>query len=171
LEPLVAAVPHPTRRNDLDALCRALERRWHDEIPITAAMGISVTGFDGAHLEVRAALAPNVNVHGTAFAGSLFSLASLCGWGMVHLQIQMQMQMQRRGLTGSIVFVEGRIRCLAPVHDDVTARCTWSDDAGAALATLANAGRARIMLATRLDCGGDLAAEFSGEYAARLSRQ
>jgi thioesterase domain-containing protein len=151
-----------TTRHDWRALCRALEARWHNEIPISAAMGITVDGFDGTRLDLRAALAPNVNVHGTAFAGSLFSLASLCGWGLVHLQ------MQRRELAGAIVFVEGNIRCLKPVHDDVRARCVWSEAADAALATLATSGKARFRLPTRLHCGEDVAAEFSGEYAVRL---
>lgn len=126
-------------------------------------MGITVAGFDGARLELRAALAPNVNVHGSAFAGSLFSLASLCGWGLLHLQLQC------RGLSGSIVFVEGSIRCLKPVRDDVGAACEWTTAAAAALEALASSRRGRFALTTRLRCAGDLAAEFSGEYAVRLA--
>jgi thioesterase domain-containing protein len=150
---------------DLAALARALETRWHEEIPISAAMGIAVVDFDGTRLDVRAALAPNVNVHGTAFAGSLFSLAALCGWGLLHLQLQ------RRGLDSAIVFVEGRIRCLKPVRDDVTARSAWGDEADAVLRALPATGRGCFLLATRLDCGGEVAAEFSGEYAVRLAAQ
>jgi len=150
---------------DLKGLGQALQARWHEEIPISAAMGIAVESFDGARLEVRAALEPNVNVHGTAFAGSLFSLAALCGWGLVHLQLQ------RQGLGAAIVFVEGRIRCLKPVRDDVIARCAWGSAADEVLAGLPAARRGRFVLNTRLDCGADLAAEFSGEYAVRLTDQ
>jgi thioesterase domain-containing protein len=158
-------MPHPTPPGGLDAACRALEARWHGEIPITAAMGISVAAFDGACLDVRAALGPNVNVHGTAFAGSLFSLAALCGWGLVHLQ------MQGSGLRGDIVLVDGRIRCLAPVRDDATASSRWTESAAAALATLAGTGRCRIELSVRVLCAGELAAEFSGQYAVRRAPQ
>jgi thioesterase domain-containing protein len=154
-----------TTRHDWNALCRALEARWHREIPISAAMGITIGGFDGTRLDLHAALSPNVNVHGTAFAGSLFSLASLCGWGLVHLQ------MQRRDLAGAIVFAEGHIRCLKPVHDDVRASCVWSEAEDAALNDLAASGKARFRLLTRLHCGEDVVAEFSGEYAVRLPRQ
>lgn len=154
-----------TEAVELEALGRALQARWHEEIPISAAMGISVAGFDGTGLDLRAALAPNVNVHGTAFAGSLFSLAALCGWGLLYLQ------MQRRELPGAIVFVEGRIRCLKPVRDDVSAHCAWADEAEAELATLAASRRGRVLLSTALHCGGETVAQFSGEYAVRLSVQ
>jgi thioesterase domain-containing protein len=150
---------------DLVALGRTLEARWHAEIPISAAMGIAVAGFAGRHLDLRAALEPNVNVHGTAFAGSLFSVAALCGWGLVHLQLQ------RQDLDGDIVFVEGRIRCLKPVREDVTARCAWGSEAEVVLDGLPRTGRGRFVLTTRLDCADGLAAEFSGEYAVRLKRQ
>jgi thioesterase domain-containing protein len=150
---------------DLESLSRALEARWHEEIPISAAMGIAVVGFDGNCLEVQAALAPNVNVHGTAFAGSLFSLAALCGWGLVYLQLQQE------GLQGAIVFVEGRIRCLKPVRDDVSARCAWGSEAAAVVTALSTARRGRFLLNTRLDCDGEVVAEFSGEYAVRLTDQ
>lgn len=154
---------------DPTALCRALEARWHREIPISAAMGIGVVGFEPAArpadtvLTVRAALAPNVNVHGSAFAGSLFSAASLCGWGLVYLQLR------RAGLEGSIVFVDGRIRCLKPVRGELLARCAWTDRAAAALAALPTDRRARIDLETRLTTEDALAATFQGEYAVRLT--
>lgn len=152
----------PARSEDhAAALCRELEARWHREIPISAAMGISVSRFHGGRLAVTAGLAANVNVHGTAFAGSLFSLASLTGWGLVYLQ------MLERNLTGSIVFVEGRIRCLKPVAADVTAQAVWTDDAAAALDALAESGRARFHLDVELDAGNGIAAEFGGEYGVK----
>lgn len=146
----------------LDSLCRDLERRWHDEIPISEAMGIAVRRFDGRTLEVSKALAPNVNVHGSAFAGSQFSVASLCGWGQVHLQLAL------RRLTGSIVFVEGTIRCLKPVRADALVRCCWDDDAATALDRLAESRQARILLNATLESSGIVGAEFRGEYAVRL---
>ncbi len=152
----------PTRSEDhAAALCRELEARWHREIPISAAMGISVSQFHGGRLAVTAELAANVNVHGTAFAGSLFSLASLTGWGLVYLQ------MLDRNLTGSIVFVQGQIRCLKPAEADVTARAGWSESAAAALDALADSGRARFHLNVELDAGNGIAATFSGEYGVR----
>lgn len=149
--------------DDLAARCRALEARWHREIPISAEMGVEVAAFDGATLRVRAALAPNVNVHGTVFGGSLFSVAALCGWGQVHLQLV------QRGLNASILFVGGSIRCLAPARDDIDAGCGWPAEAADALAALPDADRCRIRLQVIVDSGAARAAEFEGEYAVRLA--
>lgn len=144
---------------------RALERRWHREIPISAAMGIAVREFDGQRLGVSAELEPNRNVHGTAFAGSLFSLASLAGWGQVYLQLE------RRALEGSIVFVEGNIRCLRPVTAEVIAWASWSEAAEDVLRALAaggSGGRGRFLVEVHLEVAGAAAAEFRGEYAVKL---
>ena len=70
-----------TAEDPLDVLART----WRTEIPITDAMDLGPVRFDDHGLTVRADLAPNVNVHGTAFAGSLYAIAALSGWGLVHL--------------------------------------------------------------------------------------
>jgi len=144
-----------------DGRLHALETRWHTEIPISATMGVRVHSFDGTTLETVAALAPNRNIHGTAFAGSQFSLASLCGWGQVWLQLE------EAGLAGSIVFVQGAIQCVAPVRDAMVARCAWNETAAEALAALSSSGRARCHLDVRIESGDVIAAEFSGVYAVR----
>jgi len=144
-----------------DGRLHALETRWHTEIPISATMGVRVHRFDGTTLETTAALAPNLNIHGTAFAGSQFSLASLCGWGQVWLQLD------AAGLDGSIVFVEGSIRCVTPVRDAMLARCVWNQSAAEALDALRGSGRARCHLDVRIECADAVAAEFSGVYGIR----
>ncbi|HAR30771.1 MAG TPA: hypothetical protein DCR65_04555 [Gammaproteobacteria bacterium] len=149
----------------VDARLRALEARWHAEIPISAVMGIRVLGFDGAELTTAAPLARNVNVHGTAFAGSQFSVASLCGWGQIWLQLA------ARDWAGSIVFVGGDIRCLVPVDADMEARCQWTASAEAAFAALEREYRARVLLDVELTVAGQVAASFSGEYAIRRQRE
>ena len=149
----------------VDPRLRALEARWHTEIPISAVMGVRVLGFDGAVLITAAPLACNVNVHGTAFAGSQFSVASLCGWGQIWLQLA------ARDWVGSIVFVGGDIRCLLPVDADMEARCRWTDSAAAAFAALEHDYRARVRLDVELTTAGRVAASFSGEYGIRRQRE
>ena len=80
----------------MEALCKELELTWHRDIPLAAAMSIAVEGYDGRTLTVRAPLPPNRNLHGTAFAGSLFSTCVLTGWGAAWLALH------ERGLTGVI---------------------------------------------------------------------
>ena len=57
-------------------------------MPPVAAIGIDVVGYDGERLRMRAPLAINVNDKGTAFGGSMTSLMTLAGWGLVTLRLQ-----------------------------------------------------------------------------------
>jgi len=140
-------------------LTTELERIWHTEIPISAAMDIRIHSYANDVLEVHAALAPNVNVHGTAFAGSLYAVAALTGWGLTWLQLR------KRNLPGHIVIAEGSIRYVRPVDGEIVARCAF--DAAtheAPFAKLASTGRCRFTLECSI--GGD-AAVFAGQYAVR----
>lgn len=147
----------------LGALCEELEAVWHDTIPLTRALEIKVRSFDGETLEVAAGLAPNINLHGTAFAGSLYAISALCGWSMVHLQLAM------RELHGSIVLAEGRIRYLKPVAEEIVATCSFGEQA-AAFDRLADSGKTRFPLTTRIAAGGADAAMFEGEFGVKLKR-
>ena len=65
--------------------CQQLQTIWHEQIPLSKAMQMQITDFDGDVLTTQASLEPNVNVHGTTFAGSLYAIQALTGWGMMHL--------------------------------------------------------------------------------------
>ena len=141
-----------------------LERIWHREIPISAAMGIRIVRFANDVLEARAALAPNVNVHGTAFAGSLYAIAALTGWGSVWLALQ------ARGLDGHIVIAEGSIQYLKPVGAEIVARCRFAtEDQAHAWQTLGETGKCRFPLDVAVAVAGadEDAARFRGSYAVR----
>ena len=69
------------------AICAALTKTWYEQIPLSAAMGVELVSFDNNLLKVGADLQPNINLHGTGFAGSLYAINALCGWSMVHLQL------------------------------------------------------------------------------------
>jgi len=147
-----------------NALCAELQHIWHTQIPISAAMEIAVVEFANDVLVVRAALAPNVNVHGTAFAGSLYAIAALCGWGMTWLQLKM------RDMDASIVIAQANIRYAAPVQQAIVATCRFHGaELDAAMARLASTGKARFNLNCAIDAHAPEAALFSGEYAVRLN--
>ena len=143
-----------------------LERIWHREIPISAAMGIRIAGLANDTLEARAALAPNVNVHGTAFAGSLYAIAALTGWGAVWLALE------RRGIDGHIVIADGTIQYLRPVAGEIVARCRFaSAEHASAWQTLEATGKCRFPLEVAIAGDGEDAARFRGSYAVRLERR
>jgi len=59
-----------------------LQRRIHAGIPLSRAINFWVTTLGDTVIEVEAPLAPNINVHGTGFAGSLYALGILTAWGL-----------------------------------------------------------------------------------------
>ena len=95
----------------------------------------------------------------TAFGGSLYSLAVLCGWGMVHLKLA------EAGLRKHIVIQESNIRYLLPVDQDIQAECCLDDVAFKCfLRTLQKHDRARLSLDVIIIHDNQLAVEFSGRY-------
>jgi thioesterase domain-containing protein len=137
----------------------ALEQILHTEIPISRAMGICVAGYDGTNLKLDAPLAPNTNHKRTAFGGSLYSLAVLCGWCLLHLRLA-EVKLHKH-----IVIQESRIRHLHPVEHDLHAECRLNDAAFRHfLLTLKKHGRARISLDVIINQDNRPAVEFSGRY-------
>ena len=149
----------------MKSLCIELERTWHTEIPISKAMGIHVVEFSNDALMVRAELAPNINVHGTAFAGSLYAIAALCGWGMTWLQLK------TRSVDGSIVIADGRIHYERPVQEPIVAICRFTTaDQADALRRLESTGKTRFILECVIAAKGQEAARFTGDYAVRINK-
>ena len=52
----------------------------YQHIPLAVAMQVNIDAYDGQHLVISAPLAVNNNDKGTAFAGSISSLATVSGW-------------------------------------------------------------------------------------------
>lgn len=138
--------------------CADLQHTWHRTIPLSAFMQLQIDQFDGNLLACRAPLAPNKNLHHTMFAGSIYSLMTLTGWGLVWLQLQ------ALGLQGDIVLADADIRYLAPVHHDACAEVQLLDAAGD-LSALQQGRRVRQLLVVRLTDNGKVLAEFHGRFA------
>lgn len=97
--------------------CRELQQTWHEQIPISEHMGIKLYQYTERTIETRASLNKNINLHGTMFAGSIYSLATLTGWGMIFLQ------MKQKGLHGEIVLGDASIHYHKPVTMKPRAIC------------------------------------------------
>lgn len=144
---------------DINRLCEELTRVWYEQIPLSKAMGVELRSFNNNVLIVAADLEPNINLHGTGFAGSLYAINALCCWSMVHLQLEM------RGLVGSIVLADGRINYARPVKDQtIVAVCDFGEQVRA-LDDLANRGKSRFSLTSSITSGGKPAATFEGDFA------
>jgi thioesterase domain-containing protein len=147
-----------------DEIAAELQATWHREIPLAAAMQVSVASCASDEIAVRAPLIPNRNLHGTAFAGSLFSVCVLTGWGMTWLALQ------RRSLTGVIVVADSRIRYRKAVGSEILCRCRVEASLlDESLEPLAASGRASLPLACTIDADGKAAVTFEGKYVVHAS--
>lgn len=137
--------------------CKELQRTWAETIPITEHMGIKLHMYSGNTLETRASLNKNINVHGTMFAGSIFSLATLTGWGMLYLQLK------ERQLEGDIVLGDGDIHYHKPVTMKPRGICNVESLAGK-YTNLEKNKKARFTLHIDILDGDNPVAEFKGIY-------
>lgn len=150
---------------DRTALCAELTATWHREIPIVSAMGMTVERYDGRSLTVRAPLQPNRNVHGTTFAGSLYSACVLTGWGAVWLALREQ------DLHGVIYAAESSVKYRKGVDGDFLCSCTVDADAlRAGIEAFRAAGRASFDLVCTIDNGDKRAVTFAGTYVVHAKR-
>ena len=128
---------------------RTFLRKALDEIPLTRAMQIVLRDYDGDRLSLSAPLAPNVNDKGCAFGGSLASLLTLAGWGLVVLKLK---ALDR---DCDIYVQDSTIRYIAPLWTDLIAHAELArgESWQAFAATLGARGRTRL----RLTCHAPLA--------------
>lgn len=140
----------------------------YQTMPPVAALQMSISGYDGTRLRLRAPLAANVNDKGCAFGGSLGSLMTLASWGLVAMRVQ------AAGLVADVFVADSQIRYLAPLFADIEAEAELAADASwdEFITTLRERGRARTQLVARvmLPKGvlpeGGVAATFSARYVA-----
>ena len=149
---------------ELHDLCTDLQAIWYQQIPLSKAMDMRIVDFADNTLTCCASLAPNVNVHGTAFAGSLYAVQALTGWGMMHLQLQLH------ELDASIVIANGQIDYAKPVAEEIVVSCSFAGQE-AAMDNLQKSGKGRFQLTSKVQLSdGSSAGSFFGLYAVRLNR-
>ncbi|GGO71132.1 bifunctional GNAT family N-acetyltransferase/hotdog fold thioesterase [Bowmanella pacifica] len=137
--------------------CKELQDIWYETIPISEQMGIKLYQYTGRTLEVRASLNKNINLHGTMFAGSIFSLATLTGWGMLHLQLK------EKGLEGEIVLGDADIHYHKPISMQPRALCNIESVSGKS-DLLAKGRKSPFKLVVEIHDGHSAVAEFHGVY-------
>lgn len=142
-------------------------REYCRGMPPVAAMGVEVEGFHGDALRLTAPLSANVNDKGNAFGGSLTSLMTVAGWGLVTLKLRLA------GLKAEVYVADSQIRYLAPLYGDLVADASFAQDQSpdTFLDTLVQRGRARIQVdaCVRLPEGG-MATTLTGRFVAIAKR-
>lgn len=126
--------------------CNQLQQAWYRHIPLSEKMGVRITQYTGQRFITTMPETGNQNAHQTLFAGSLFSLATLTGWGLIWLMLR------ERQLGGVIVLADAHIRYSKPVRGRPEATADLSTLSGD-LDRLTCGRRARVQL--QVDISGD----------------
>ena len=141
---------------------QALLDYLYAHIPLSRAMGVTVQSLDAGSVTLAAPLAPNINHRGTAFGGSISTLATLAAWSLLRVSTDGLDPLPR------LVIRRNTVDYDKPVEGDFTATAhapdaeTWQRF----LDTLQQRGRARIELSADVMWGDALAASFAGDFVA-----
>ena len=137
------------------------ERYFHEQIPITRAIGVRVLANDENGFVVEAPVALNSNHLGTGFGGSINAVATLAAYGLLWLELN--------DAAAHVVVAESSIRFLRPVRETIRALCLRPslDELAAFHSQFAAKRKARITLRVNVIEAGETAAQFEGSFVAR----
>ena len=140
---------------------RQAEEFFHQQIPITRAMGVRVVAHDEKGFVVEAPVALNSNHLRTAFGGSINAVATLAAYGLLWLELNEPAL--------HVVVAESSIRFLRPVRETIRAICPRPDREvwKAFRVRLAEKGKAHIILRVNVAEEGQAAAAFEGTFVVR----
>lgn len=138
-----------------------LEKRILTDIALARHIGVRVVEFDSRSLVLGAPFASNSNHKGTAFGGSLFSLAVLAGWGLLTVKLH------EHGVEGELVIQDSRVSYLAPVTGELIARAALpaEPELEKFLRAVDRYRKGRIRLHVAIENAGREAVRFEGTFA------
>lgn len=91
-----------------------LEKKLHNEIPLTKLMNLSITSFDEKKLITTAPLNININDKGTAFGGSLSTITTISAWSIAFL-LSKKFNIEK----SNIVIISNETKFLRPVTKNI----------------------------------------------------
>jgi thioesterase domain-containing protein len=137
---------------------RETEEFFYEQIPITRAMGVRVSAYDGEQLTLVAPIGANHNHLGTAFGGGLSAIATLARYGFLWLELRDQ--------PFRVVIRRSVLSFRLPVRRDLVAVCRRpsSDAMREFRAVLEQGGKARIALDVTIEEDSRAAVDFEGLF-------
>jgi thioesterase domain-containing protein len=141
---------------------RDLEQYLHEQIPLAKAMQVRVVAGDSNGVVLWVPLAPNINPHQTAFAGSISAVATLAAWSLLYIRLT------SLGLSARLVIKRHTMHYELPISGRFKASASPPDAAAwkTFVRTLAQRGRAKITVSAVLEYRGQIAGRFEGEFVA-----
>ncbi|MET1256702.1 YiiD C-terminal domain-containing protein [Aliikangiella maris] len=88
------------------------EKLVHETIPVSKAIGWQISLLDSLSIKTITQLSPNINIHGTVFAGSIYAAGMATGWTLLKCWYDKQ------GYQAELVAAEGNIKYFEPITQD-----------------------------------------------------
>jgi thioesterase domain-containing protein len=134
-----------------------LQAKIRSTIPLSDVMQFEIVELGGNSIQVCAPLSPNVNIHGTGFAGSIYSLAVLTGWAMcMHI-------LTSEKIDGDLVVGKAEIKYRSAVTGDIDCRCVIDESVRQSfIERITTSGKAKVEL--EVIVGGEANAVLLGSY-------
>jgi len=134
-----------------------LQAKIRSTIPLSEAMQFEIAELSDHSIRVHAPLSPNVNIHGTGFAGSIYSLAVLTGWAMcMHI-------LTTEKIDGDLVVGKAEIKYRSAVTGDIDCRCVVDESArNSFVERIVAVGKAKVEL--EIIVGDNANAVLTGTY-------
>lgn len=143
---------------------RELNERFRSQIPLTVHQGLKISAWNGSALRMDAPLEANRNDKGTAFAGSIASLATLAGWALITLAVEEHCR------AAEVAVYRSEISYRRPIDADFYALCQLPKEVELAgfWQALKQTGKSRLELAVTVFQGDQERVRFQGAYAVRI---
>lgn len=139
-----------------------VRQKLKGQVPLVEHMQVDVTEYEPGRVVVEAPLQPNINTHGTAFGGSLYCVATMCGWSLVHLTLL------DAGFEPNVWVTKAEVNYHKPVTGTIRAQVKASEQQREALVeAFRSKGRARISLQVEIYNNEELALTLLAGFAAR----
>jgi len=90
-----------------------IQNKIRETIPLSNSMKFSISTLEPDSIVVSAPLSENFNIHGTGFAGSIYSTGILAGWALCYYNMELFQ------MSGDLVVGKAEIIYKSPLTDDI----------------------------------------------------
>jgi len=138
-----------------------VREKLREQVPLLRHLGVTVSEYGDLRVVVVAPLEPNLNTHGTAFAGSLYCVGVMTGWSLAHLSLM------DAGYQPSVVLAKAEVVYKRPVTHDIKASTFVDKETfDTFLSDFKEKGKARLKVDVSIFCDGEEAVCLKAEYVA-----
>ena len=142
-----------------------LQKKLHNEIPLTKVMNIQIDTYDNGRLITKAPLDININDKGTAFGGSLNTMTIISAWSMCWL-ISKELGYDSK----NIVIIENKSSFKAPVTKGIICNTVKPSEEEIVIVKekLERKGSASIKIYSRVVEDDKVCLDFEGYYVIKV---